>query len=171
VQRFGSAKPCLCIREAASGEEIEMNFDDQDASLESLLAGVPLREPSLNLDARVNATFAKMRSQQPRRLRLHHMAIAAGILLAVGIGVRLSLPRKSLPVASTATPISHPAQIERDTSTLFDDGVVASTGEAAYQQFRRRTVREIWFVDPKNHSSLQVVIPTDQVLIQKVDAF
>jgi hypothetical protein len=148
-----------------------MKFDDQDTSLESLLRGLPLREPTLDLDARVNAVFAKIRSPQPRRLRLYRLAIAAAALLAIGIGVRLSLPRKPLPVTDVVASQTHPIQIERDTSTVYDDGVVATTGDAAYQQFRRRTVHEIWLVDPKAHSQLQMVIPTEQVVIQKVEAF
>jgi len=149
----------------------QMNLDDQDTSLESLLRSTPLREPSLNLDARVNATFAKMRSQQPRRLRLYRMAIAAGVLVAIGIGIRLSLPMKTMPIASVVVPSAHPIQIERDTSMVYDDGVVATADDAAYQQFRRRTTREIWYIDHKAHSSLQVVIPVEQILLQKVDSF
>jgi hypothetical protein len=148
-----------------------MDPDDQDASLESLLRGLPLREPTLGMDARVSSELAKLRSQQPRRLRLHRIAIAAGVSIAVGIGIRLSLPKKVTPIASISVTVANPIQIERDTSTMVDDGVIAATDDAAYQQFRRRTVREIWYVDPKSHAQLRVVIPTDQVLIQKVDAF
>ena len=148
-----------------------MNHDDTDASLESFLRSIPLRQPSLRLDARVNDVFANLRSQQTRRLRLYPIAIAAAILIAIGIGVRLSLPKKAAPVASVVASTAHPIRIERDTSTLYDDGVIATTGDAAYQQFRRRTVREIWYVDPATHAKLQVVIPAEQVLIQKVEAY
>jgi hypothetical protein len=148
-----------------------MNPDDQDPSLESLLRGLPLREPTLGLDARVNAEFATLRQRQTSRLRLHRFAIAAGILIAVGIGVRLAQPKKPEPAVSLGAPPAQPIQIERDTSTVYDDGVVAATDDAAYQQYRQRTVREIWYVDPNTHAQLQVVIPTEQVLIQKVDAY
>src|ERR1039458_5805939 len=117
-----------------------MNSDDQDSSLESLLTSLPLREPTLGMDIRVNEEFARLRLQQPRRLWLYRVAIAAGVLLAIGIGIRLSLPIKSRPIASVVVGQTHPIQIERDTSTVYDDGVVATTGDAAYQQFRRRTV-------------------------------
>lgn len=148
-----------------------MDTNDQDSSLESLLRGLPLREPTLGLDARNNSEFARLRSQKLRRLRLHRIAIAAGILIAIGLGIRLSLTKKAPPIASIAAPVANPIQIERDTSTVYDDGVVATTDDSAYQQFRRRTVREIWYVDPNTHAQLQVVIPTEQVLIQKVDAY
>jgi len=148
-----------------------MNPDDQNSSLESLLRSLPLREPSLGLDGRVNDEFARLRTRQTRRLGLHHIAIAAGVLMAIGIGVRLSLPKKAPSIARIAAPIANPIQIERDTATMYDDGVVATTDDAAYRQFRRRTVREIWYVDPNTHASLQVVIPSEQVLVQKVDAY
>jgi hypothetical protein len=150
-----------------------MSQDEQNISLESQLRGIPLREPTLSLDARVNDLFAKSRARQSRRLTIHRFAIAAGVLIAIGIGLQLSLPKHQSPqIAKVVVPhVDHAVQIERDTSTVYDDGIVATTGEAAYQQIRRRTVREIWYVDPATHAQLQMTIPTEQILIQKVDAY
>jgi hypothetical protein len=178
-----------------------MENEIDENAIESLLKGVPLREPGAWLDSRVDAVFAQYRQteNQPavsktagkagswvylrnqRRFAsiklfpspvFHRLAIAAGILLALSIGVRLSLPRHAQPVAVVPpieTPVSHPIRFEQETSTVFDDGIVASTDDAAYQQYRRRTVREIYYEDPKTHAKLQVTIPTEQVVIQKVD--
>jgi hypothetical protein len=146
-----------------------MNPDDQNASLESLLRSTPLREPGFGLDARVNDVF---RSKQSHRLTIHRFAIAAGVLAAIGIGIRLSLPKhQPQQIANVVAPTEHPVQIERDTFTVYDDGIVATTDNAAYQQIRRRTVREIWYVDSATHAQLQMTIPTEQILIQKVDAY
>ena len=147
-----------------------MNFEDPDASLESLLRSVPLREPDSDLDARVNATLASYRLRQPRRFQFYRMAIAAGILIALGIGVRLSLP-KAHPVAVVTPAKPNPIRLERDTSTVYDDGMIAGTGDTAYQKLRRRTVREIWYIDPATHAEVLMTIPSEQVIIQKVEAF
>ncbi len=153
----------------------EMPVDD-DQSLEAMLRSLKLREPGGRMDSRVDAVFANHRAYAPRRLTLHRigwhrMAIAAGILLAIGIGVRLSLPHRQPTVATVATPPSHPIEIETDTSTVIDDGVVARTHDAVYEQYRHRTVREIWYEDPGTHAKWQVTIPTELVVIQKVEAY
>jgi hypothetical protein len=157
-----------------------MPMKNDDSSLESLLRATPLREPSERMDVRVEAVFANHRAHAARRsLRLsldrisrHRPAIAAGILIAIGIGFRLSLPKPKPPVAIVPeTVASHPFQIEQDTSTLYNDGMIAGTDDGAYLQIRRRTVREIWYEDPSTHAKLQVTIPTEQVVIQKVEAY
>ena len=145
-----------------------MNPDDQDSSLESMLRSLPLREPTLGLDARVDATFKQFNSR--RRVRAYPFAIAACLLIAIGVGFKI-LKSKSPAISTEVATVSNPIQIERETSTVIDDGVISGTDEAAYQQFRKRTVREIWYVDPKTHAQSRVVIPTEQVFIQKVDAY
>jgi hypothetical protein len=145
-----------------------MTPDNQDSSLESLLRGLPLREPTLGLDARVGAAFKQFNHR--RRVRLYPFAIAACLLIAIGFGFKM-MKTKSPPINTEVATVTHPIQIERETSTVIDDGIIASTDDAAYQQYRRRTVREIWTVDPKTHAQSRVVIPTEQVFIQKVDAY
>ena len=156
--------------------------ENDEPFLEGLLKSVPLREPSYRLDARVESVFANHRAYAPRRLWLNpaivgRMVIAAGVLIAMGIGVRLSLPKHSQPMAITTAPselvaISHPIRFEQETSTVIDDGIIASTDDAAvYQQYRRRTVREIFYEDPATHAKLQVTIPTEQIVIRKVEAY
>lgn len=148
-----------------------------------MLRAAKLREPGERMDARVDAVFANYRAYAPRSNRLsiqrigfHRLAIAAGILIAIGIGIRLSLPKPSPTVAVKPADVksvadSHPIQFETDTSTVYDDGVVATTEDGAYEQIRRRTVREIYYEDPATHAKLQVTIPTEQVVIQKVEAY
>jgi hypothetical protein len=142
----------------------EMNLDDPDRSLESLVRSVPLREPGDDLEARVRAAFHQSRRS---RFGFYPIALAASVLLALAIGVRLALPKPHPGEIAAVQPI----QIERVTSTVYDDGVIASTDDAAYRQLHRRTVREIWTIDPKSHSRSVVAVPAEQILIQKVDAF
>jgi hypothetical protein len=148
-----------------------MDLQENDRSLESLLRSPPLREPSPDLDARVNATLASFALRQTRPIRFYRMALAAGLLIAIGVGVRLSLPKPLPPVAMLPTKTPEPIRIERDTSTLYDDGVIAGSDDAAYQKFRRRTVREIWYIDPVTHARVQMTIPSEQIVIEKMDAF
>jgi hypothetical protein len=152
-----------------------MNADDHDPPMESLLRGTPLREPSDALDARLDLAFAQHRSRQPRRIWLRPLALAAGVLIAAGIGLLVSrpkLPKTDVQPPSVALkPSPDPIRLERDISTLYDDGIVASTDDAAYEQFRRRTVREIWYVDPTTNARTKMTVPTEELLIEKVDAF
>ncbi len=144
---------------------------DEDSQLESLLLSLPLRQPGAGFDARMDAALSVASDSQARRLWIFHpLSIAAGLLLAAGIGIRLSLPRP-VPVAQIAAPAAHPIRVERDSSTVYDDGIIADTGDAAYQQFRRRTVWEIWVVDPATHATVEATIPTEQIVIEKVDAY
>jgi hypothetical protein len=147
-----------------------MKYENPEASLESLLRSAPLRGPSDALDTRVNATFAQYRFKQPRRFQIYKMALAAGLLIALGIGVHIAT-KKAPPVAVVDPPKVNPIQMERDTSTVIDEGIIASTGDAAYQQFRRRTVREIWYINPGTHAEMLVTIPSDEIFIQKVEAY
>ena len=146
-----------------------MNFDDPDRSLESQLRGIPLREPDASLDDRLNTVFAQHRFHQPRWTTFARLAIAACLLIGVGFALIASLHRPAPPIAAS---VPKPGQIrmERDTSTLYDEGVIVRNDDT-YQQYRRRTVREIFFIDPATHAHLQVTIPTEQVLIQKLEAF
>jgi hypothetical protein len=98
------------------------------------------------------------------------MALAASVLIAIGIGVHIAT-KKAPPVAVIDPPKANPIQMERDTSTLIDDGIIASTGDAAYQQYRRRTIREIWYINPSTHAEMLVTIPSDEIFIQKVEAY
>jgi len=148
-----------------------MGAEEFDRSLESLLRSPPLHEPSADLDARVNATLAGSALRQARRVRLHRMAMAAGFLIAAAIGIRLSLPKSHPPVAMVPMKSPEPIRIERDTSTLYDDGMIAGSDDSTYQKFRRRTVREIWYIDPVTHARVQMTIPSEQIVIEKVDAF
>jgi hypothetical protein len=150
---------------------VTMNPLENDRSLESLLRSPPLREPGTDLDARVHATLASFALQRTRRIRLHRMALAAGLLIAAGVGIRLSLPKVHPPVAQVPTKQPEPIRIERDTSTVYDDGVIAGADDSAYEKFRRRTVREIWYIDPATHAQVRMTIPTEQIVIQKLDAF
>jgi hypothetical protein len=93
------------------------------------------------------------------------------LLIAGGVGIRLSLPKAHPPVALVPTKTPEPIRIERDTSTLYDDGVIAGSDDSAYQKFRRRTVREIWYIDPVTHARVQMTVPSEQIVIEKVDAF
>jgi hypothetical protein len=145
-----------------------VNFDDQDSSLESMLRSMPLREPTLGLDARVDAAFKQFRARRHVRL---YPAIAACLLIAIGIGLKMMRHKAPLIPGVVSTAAVNPIQIERDTTAVYDDGVIASTDDAAYQQFRKRTIREIWYVDPKTHAESRVVIPIEQVFIQKIDAY
>ena len=84
------------------------------------------------------------------------------------------MPHHPQPVAGvpvTESTFSHPIHFEQETSTVIDDGVIAGSDDAAYQQYRRRTVREIYYEDPKTHAKLQVTIPAEQVVIQRVDFY
>jgi hypothetical protein len=158
-----------------------MSDDNDNSSLESLLRSTPLREPSEHLDARVDAVFAtyRFRSAERGRAPFLRLAVAAALLIAVGIGIRMSIPNGNRPVAVTqanAAPTTvsaqlHPIRIERDTTTIYDDGVIAGADDSAYQQYRRRTVREIWYIDPSTHAKVVVTIPTEQVMIQKMETF
>jgi hypothetical protein len=146
-----------------------MSSDDQDFSLESMLRGMPLREPTLGLDARVDAAFKQSRAH--RHIRLYPFVIAACALIAIGVGFKMMRP-KAAPVSTAVTiAAENPIQIERDTTDVYDDGVISSTDDGAYEQYRKRTIREIWYVDPKTHAQSRVVIPVEQVFIQKVDAY
>jgi hypothetical protein len=171
LQRMqGAVLPRHQLKRRGETTSYIMPVDDQDSSLESTLRSLPLREPSLRLDARIDATLKEFRARRSRRLRLYPFAIAASLLIAIGIGFKMTRP-KTPPITAEVATAATPIQIERDTSTVYDDGVIASTDDAAYQQYRRRTVREIWYVDPKTHAQSRVVIPTEQVFIQKVDAY
>jgi hypothetical protein len=153
------------------GVKRDMKFEDSDASLESLLRSLPLREPGEQLDARVAAALAQARFRHARRFRFYPMALAAGLLIALGIGIHLATFKKSPPPVVASIPQPGPIQIERDTSTLYDEGIIADSDDAAYQKFRRRTVREIWYINPATHARALMTIPTEQIVIQKVDSF
>jgi hypothetical protein len=93
------------------------------------------------------------------------------LFIAAGVGIRLSLPKSHPPLADVLTKTPEPIRIERDTSTLYDEGVIAGSDDAAYQTFRRRNLREIWYIDPVTHAKVEMTIPSEQIFIEKVDAF
>jgi hypothetical protein len=146
-----------------------MQSDDPDRSLESQLRGLPLRSPSAALDDRVNRAFAQHRFRQPRWALFTRLAIAACLLLGVGYGLISIAHRPTPPVTFSVTPPG-PIQLERDTSTIYDEGVIVRNDDA-FEQYRRRTVREIWYIDQATHSQVEVTIPIEQVFIRKMEAF
>jgi hypothetical protein len=167
-------------------DEFETNLDDGDQAVESLLRSAQVRKPSLQLDARVNAVFAEHRHSVSRRPAMtspafygsRRLAIAAGLVIAIWIGARLAWPPKIKPLAIRPTtessvlhPVLHPIEFEQDTSTVYDDGIIDTAGGSAFRQYRRRTVRQIWYEDPQTHARLQMIVPTEQVVIEKVESF
>jgi hypothetical protein len=146
-----------------------MNYEDPDAPLESELRGLPLREPGRALDVRVNRVFARQRFRRPQWTVFARLAMAACLLLGVGYGLINIAHRPTPPVKFSMTK-PRPIRLERDTSTLYDEVVIVRNDDA-YQQYRRRTIREIWYVDPATHSQIEMTIPVDQIFIRKMEAF
>jgi hypothetical protein len=153
--------------------------NSDDPAFESMLRATLLRAPSSHLDARVESLFATGETDQRRRLWLMPLAIAAGLAIVLAPAIWFTHRTGPPPVAQRIIPASHPIElsstkpvrIELDTSQVFDDGLVTDSENTPYQQTRCRTVRHIWFVDPQSHSRLLVRVPTEQIFIQKVEAF
>jgi hypothetical protein len=150
-----------------------------DQALENLLQAAPLRAPSPRFDARMDSVFTVAESSRRNRWRLVPLAIAAGVIVAAAPTLWLfrTAANPQLKIARL-TPASHPIEsansqlrIERDVSRVFDDGIVAVSDNSPYRQIRRQTVRDIWYVDPRTHARLLVRVPSEQVLVQKVEAF
>ena len=150
---------------------------DHDPALENLLRTARILAPSARLDARLESVFAG-ESPQRSRMRLLPLAIAAGLVIA-GAPVVWVLRTASVPPGIVRlTAASHPAasspdemRVEQDFSRVIDDGVVAVSDNTPYQQVRRQTVRDIWYIDPRTQSRLLVRVPIEQVLVEKVEAF
>jgi hypothetical protein len=143
-----------------------MNPQDPITDLESLLRRPLLRKPTSQLDAQLQTCFtANRRNYRP-------FALAAAILLCVGIAIWSDIHHQTAPMKTAMQPPPQQIiQVEKVSSQIFDDGIVAVADNVPYQQLRRRTVRNVVLIDPQTHSRLQLIVPTDQVIITKAETY
>jgi hypothetical protein len=163
------------------------------AEVEDLLRGMPLRRPDTPLDARVRALLGR-RSVARARLAwlgaVAAIAIAAGVAplvwRAVGVGGRQHVPLvvdRPDPVggARVATPPTraiYPApralpelRVERTVDRVTDEGIVGRIGDTPLQRYRRQSVQQVWFVDPRQGTRVAATVPRDEVVVVRVRPF
>jgi len=131
----------------------EENFD----SLEKLLRGVNLRQPSAELDKRIVA-IARADRPRVRRWRLALAAAAGASITAAGLVLVMLWPKTELGPQPSSVPVAkrQPVQhIERVWSSLAAKDVVAPGSAAAVCRIERRTVRDVQWIDPENHVRMQ----------------
>jgi hypothetical protein len=72
--------------------------------------------------------------------------------------------------AATAPSLT-PIGLQQTFDHVQDDGVVIVDGKAAYQRIRRQAVRRIVVVDPATGEHVTVSIPTQELLVRRVEPF
>jgi hypothetical protein len=149
-----------------------------DPILESALRTARVRVPSGRLDDRMRAVFADAESSRRQRMWLGPLAIAAGLAIVAAPAFWVWRSSGHVPGVVRITAASQPAEtaaaplrLQRDVSQVFDDGVVAVSDNTPYRQIRRRTISDIWFIDPQTHARLLVRVPSEEISVQKAEAF
>jgi hypothetical protein len=133
--------------------------------LERRLRGLPLRPPTEALDGRISAGLSDRRRRPVLR-----WAAAAAVLVAAGVVLRTTGPRRHAPLAGVGAGAS-PVSVEREVSRTIDDGVVTVAGHVPYRQLRHETVREIWWTDPATGARLWAQLPDEHVSVEPVETF
>ena len=91
---------------------------------------------------------------------------------AEGGGPAPEPPPSSVPPTPVAPTPQRPVRIERTLAGGFSsDGVVGVAGDAPLHRYRRRSVRQVWIVDPATGKRLAVTLPRDEVVLVRVEPF
>ncbi len=75
------------------------------------------------------------------------------------------------PTEAGASVSSSPVGLQQTFDRVQDDGVVLVDGKAAYQRLRRQAVRRIVVVDPETGEHVTVSIPTQELLVRRLQPF
>jgi hypothetical protein len=155
---------------------------ESDNDLEQLLRGLPRRQPSAQLDARILASVRGGPARVPvQRYRVWWMAVAASVAIMIGVEIvrERSLqmkpqPQKSVVATTVNAPTASfesPMELETTVSRTIDDGIVDVEDGVPYRQIRRETVKDYWIVDPSTGAKARVRVPSEQVLVCREETF
>lgn len=64
-----------------------------------------------------------------------------------------------------------PVGLQQTFERVANDGVVLVEGSSAYQRYRRDAVRRIVVVDPETGRSVTVSVPTQEIVVRRVESF
>ena len=163
------------------------------ADVEQLLRGMPLRRPGAPLDARMHALLGRRTAS---RARLAWLGAAAVITIATGVAplawqairaggkphvAEVGRPAVSDGGHSTTAPLTRamyaapralPAlRVERSVDRVTDEGIVGRIGDTPLQRYRRRSVQQVWMVDPQQGTRVAATVPRDEVVVVRVRPF
>lgn len=169
-----------------------MNHDPRDSSpgaaddeMASLLRGIPLRQPSVDLDARIlrqcrRGELFHLRPSWSTRFARSGIAIAAVLAIALGMAALLhhgwSVPPKPnqvayIPKTTSSPPATRPIRLIRTLGAVANEGVVAAPGGEPMLRFRSRTIQEVVVFDPQRGTHVSYRQPVEQVTWVRVRAF
>jgi hypothetical protein len=172
-----------------SWQELPDPMEDQIPSpcdLEAVLRQAPLRQPSSGLDARVARSLARRATS--RAARPLWMGMAA--LLAVGVGLwpMLALrgekprPRSTpsteshwsvvpIPLAGRPGAAAVPLFIQQTRCRVCEAGTLNFADGNPVRFYRKRSIRNIWIINPDNGQRTAITIPTDELLARPIQPF
>jgi hypothetical protein len=155
--------------------------------MESLLRGLPLREPTPHLDRQI-ASLTR-RAKWVQFVKLVGFGIAAMVAGAIGLEPLLHNSRpfqivstqpnvKPLPGPAVDPsrhpeflPAPRPMLVQHISAQVRDDGVIGLLGNTPVQRYRKHSVQQIWLLDPKTGVKTSITIPKDEVVLRKVQPF
>ncbi len=159
--------------------------EHNDRELEQMLAGMPLRRPSAELDQRVlheaMPTLATVGVHTQRRLAAR-LGVAAMLIAGATLAITLSLathnrvdttgrtaqlPRPPLAPGSIEfefDPVRHDTLV----SHLSDEGVIYLDDDLPVRRIRRQAIRRIEWVDEQRHIRMETTVPHEQWLLVPV---
>jgi len=168
--------------------DLRIEDDPELREIEHLLRRLPVQEPSMMLDRRIES----LAWRTGRVDALRYVGLGAAAMLALVIGAA-PLFRRQLPNVVTIDTKPAPKHINREgakppvpnkspnllsslvlehtSSRVTDDGVVAVVDGTPVRRYRKRSVQQVWMVDPKTGSPVSVTIPRDQVVLRKIEAY
>jgi hypothetical protein len=168
--------------------DLPVEDDPELREIEHLLRRLPVQEPSVMLDRRIEA----LARPTGRFDALRYVGLGAAAMLALVIGAapmfRRQLPNlitvdtkpapRQIEPARTKTPVPYKSPklagslvLEHTSSRVTDEGVVAVVDGTPVQRYHKRSVQQVWMVDPKTGSPVSVTIPRDQVVLRKIEAY
>jgi hypothetical protein len=156
-----------------------------DDEMASLLRGIPLRQPSADLDAHIldqcrRGALFHLRPRWSARFARAGIALAATLAIVLGSAAllhrRWSAPTKPdqvayVPKPAAAPPATRPIRLIRTLGTVANEGVVATPGGEPMLRFRSRTIQEVVVFDPRRGTHVSYRQPVEQVTWVRVRAF
>lgn len=144
-----------------------MNFD-----IEKLLSDLPLKQPSAELDRRIDAAFWSARWN--RRLRwtsLAGAAVAAAVVGALTLNLAGHKTESAPGPGSTVTAPPHVfdpsgmVNFSRDISETVPAGVYRGQDGTPVRAYRRVGVKDVWTVDPVTGQRVKTRVPQEETIL------
>lgn len=166
--------------EAYSRDDLEF------AEVERMLGALPLRQPPAKLDERIR----HMTRPVSRLEKVRWIGVGAAAMLALTLGAAPFLPRRH-PAPSALPPSIQPDRpipllqdrgnsqsreerpllVRHTTSQVANDGIVGFVGDTPVQRQRKKSVQQMWLIDPTTGARIAVTVPREEVIVRRVQTF